>query len=283
MSAPVWDVPKLFDDGALPWDLLARVKLLANNRNRACWLGYWIAAEEPVIAGSEREMALVLRDAAHGPSRLHAELHGLRPRRLTARRVPHLLRRRLRRHRALRRPRLVRPHVPRALAGHRGDAPRRAGRAVEEAAPRHHLRRDLQAGPGRRGAPRRRGARRRGPLPDRRHHARPRDRRRQGRPLRDHLGRGRARRAGSSTSPTPSATERASVPPRPRSVRAVAARHPTATGRRARSRLPRSARGARRSARRSRRRPGRGARREPGSGTVPGHRSASARPPRGRP
>ena len=57
VSAPVWDVPKLFDDGALPWDFLARVKLLANNRNRACWLGYWIAAEEPVIAGSEREMS----------------------------------------------------------------------------------------------------------------------------------------------------------------------------------------------------------------------------------
>ena len=57
VSAPVWDIPKLFDDGALPWDLLARVKLLANNRNRACWLGYWIAAEEPVIAGSEREMS----------------------------------------------------------------------------------------------------------------------------------------------------------------------------------------------------------------------------------
>jgi hypothetical protein len=36
---------------------VARMKLLANNRNRACWLGYWIAAEEPVIAGSEREMS----------------------------------------------------------------------------------------------------------------------------------------------------------------------------------------------------------------------------------
>ena len=57
LSAPVWDVPKLFDDGALPWDFLARVKFLAHNRNRACWLGYWIAAEEPVIAGSEREMS----------------------------------------------------------------------------------------------------------------------------------------------------------------------------------------------------------------------------------
>ena len=33
------------------------VQLLANNRNRACWLGYWIAAEEPSIAGSERDMA----------------------------------------------------------------------------------------------------------------------------------------------------------------------------------------------------------------------------------
>jgi phytoene dehydrogenase-like protein len=57
VNAPVWDIPKLFDDGALPWDLLQRIKLLAHNRNRACWLGYWIAAEEPVIASSELEMA----------------------------------------------------------------------------------------------------------------------------------------------------------------------------------------------------------------------------------
>jgi hypothetical protein len=57
VSAPVWDLPKLFDDGALPWDLLQRIRLLARNGNRACWLGYWIAAEEPVIASSELEMA----------------------------------------------------------------------------------------------------------------------------------------------------------------------------------------------------------------------------------
>jgi hypothetical protein len=57
VNAPVWDLPKLFDDGALPWDLMQRVKMLANNRNKACWLGFWIAAEEPVIASSEREMS----------------------------------------------------------------------------------------------------------------------------------------------------------------------------------------------------------------------------------
>jgi phytoene dehydrogenase-like protein len=57
VNAPVWDIPRLFDDGALPWDFLARVKFFGHNRNKACWLGFWIAAEEPVIAGSEREMA----------------------------------------------------------------------------------------------------------------------------------------------------------------------------------------------------------------------------------
>jgi hypothetical protein len=57
VNAPVWDLPKLFDDGVLPWNLLQRVKMLANNRNKACWIGYWIAAKEPVIASSEREMA----------------------------------------------------------------------------------------------------------------------------------------------------------------------------------------------------------------------------------
>jgi phytoene dehydrogenase-like protein len=57
VNAPVWDLPKLFDDDVLPWDLLQRIRLLARNQNRACWLGYWIAAEEPVIASSEREMA----------------------------------------------------------------------------------------------------------------------------------------------------------------------------------------------------------------------------------
>jgi len=57
VNAPVWDLNKLFDDDVLPWDLEQRVKLLANNRNKACWLGYWIAAKEPVIASSELEMA----------------------------------------------------------------------------------------------------------------------------------------------------------------------------------------------------------------------------------
>jgi phytoene dehydrogenase-like protein len=57
VNAPVWDLAKLFDDDVLPWDLLQRIRLLARNQNRACWLGYWIAAKEPVIASSEREMA----------------------------------------------------------------------------------------------------------------------------------------------------------------------------------------------------------------------------------
>ncbi|MEV5848559.1 FAD-dependent oxidoreductase [Streptomyces sp. NPDC051985] len=57
VNAPVWNLPGLFDDGVLPANLLQRVRMLANNRNRACWLGYWIAAKEPVIAMSEREMA----------------------------------------------------------------------------------------------------------------------------------------------------------------------------------------------------------------------------------
>lgn len=57
VSVPVWNLPGLFAEGALPWDLLGRIKFLADNRNRACWLGYWIAAEEPVIAMTEREMA----------------------------------------------------------------------------------------------------------------------------------------------------------------------------------------------------------------------------------
>ncbi len=57
VSTPVWDLPKLFDEGDLPWDLLGRIRFLADNRNRACWIGYWIAAKEPVIAMTEREMA----------------------------------------------------------------------------------------------------------------------------------------------------------------------------------------------------------------------------------
>jgi phytoene dehydrogenase-like protein len=57
VNAPVWDLLKLFDDGVLPWDFVQRVKFLAHNKNKACWLGYWIAAKEPVIASSELEMA----------------------------------------------------------------------------------------------------------------------------------------------------------------------------------------------------------------------------------
>jgi hypothetical protein len=57
VTVPVWGLPRLFDNGDLPWDLLQRIELLRKNRNRACWLGYWIAAKEPVIAMTEREMA----------------------------------------------------------------------------------------------------------------------------------------------------------------------------------------------------------------------------------
>jgi phytoene dehydrogenase-like protein len=57
VTVPVWNLPGLFDEGVLPWDLLERINLLKKNGNRACWLGYWIAAREPVIAMSELEMA----------------------------------------------------------------------------------------------------------------------------------------------------------------------------------------------------------------------------------
>jgi phytoene dehydrogenase-like protein len=57
VSAPVWTLPRLFDENVLPWDLAQRIRLLAHHRNRACWIGYWIAAREPVIAMTEREMA----------------------------------------------------------------------------------------------------------------------------------------------------------------------------------------------------------------------------------
>lgn len=56
-TAPVWELPGLFGEDDLPWDLRQRIDLLARDGNRACWLGYWIAAPEPVIALSEREMA----------------------------------------------------------------------------------------------------------------------------------------------------------------------------------------------------------------------------------
>jgi phytoene dehydrogenase-like protein len=57
VNAPVWNLNALFADDALPWDFRHRVKTLAANQNRACWFGYWIAAEEPVIASSTLEMA----------------------------------------------------------------------------------------------------------------------------------------------------------------------------------------------------------------------------------
>jgi phytoene dehydrogenase-like protein len=57
VNAPVWTLPRLFDADVLPWDLTQRIRLLAHNRNKACWIGYWIAAREPVIAMTEREMA----------------------------------------------------------------------------------------------------------------------------------------------------------------------------------------------------------------------------------
>ena len=57
VNAPVWNLNSLFAPDTLPWDFTARVKGLAANQNRACWFGYWIAAEEPVIAKSTLEMA----------------------------------------------------------------------------------------------------------------------------------------------------------------------------------------------------------------------------------
>jgi phytoene dehydrogenase-like protein len=57
VSVPVWGLLRLFDDGALPWDLEQRIRFFAQNRNRCCWIGYWIASREPVIGLSEREMS----------------------------------------------------------------------------------------------------------------------------------------------------------------------------------------------------------------------------------
>ena len=119
----------------------ARSSCCAKNRNRACWIGYWIAAEGAGDRDDRARDGVVLRHAAHRPARLHAQLHRLRPVGLPAGRVPDVRRRRVRRRRALRRPRLDRAEVRRALARHRGDAPGGARRAVEEAAPRHDLRR----------------------------------------------------------------------------------------------------------------------------------------------
>ena len=61
----------------LPWDLRHRVKALAANQNKACWFGYWIAAEEPVIASSTLEMASFFTTPRAGLPGLHAVLHRL--------------------------------------------------------------------------------------------------------------------------------------------------------------------------------------------------------------
>lgn len=60
VDAPVWNLPALFEADVLPSGLLQRVRMLADNRNKACWLGYWIAAKEPVIASSERDRKSVV-------------------------------------------------------------------------------------------------------------------------------------------------------------------------------------------------------------------------------
>jgi len=50
VNAPVWNLNSLFAEDAVPWDFRNRVKALAANQNKACWFGYWIAAEEPVMS-----------------------------------------------------------------------------------------------------------------------------------------------------------------------------------------------------------------------------------------
>jgi phytoene dehydrogenase-like protein len=56
VTASVWNVLDLFDPEAIPFDLAERIKLLASKRNRVAWLGYYIAAKEPVVKLSEREL-----------------------------------------------------------------------------------------------------------------------------------------------------------------------------------------------------------------------------------
>ena len=196
VNAPVWELPALFDDGVLPWDLSARVQMLAENRNRACWIGYWIAAKEPVIAMTEREMASFFATPRTGLPGFTLNFTGYDPDVSPARGVPDVRRRGVRRHRALRRPGLDRRQVPLAVAGHRGHAPGRPRVPVAQAPPGDRLRGRLQAGAGGRGAPRHAGARHRRPLADRRHHAGARHRHRQGRPLGHHR-----RRSGAGGSP----------------------------------------------------------------------------------
>ena len=192
VSAPVWNLPALFDEGVLPWDLMARIDFLRKNNNRACWIGLLDRGEGAGDRDDRAGDGVVLRHAAHRAAGLHAQLHRLRPRRLARGRVPHLRRRRVRRRRALRRPGLDRAEVHELWLDIEDMLPAAEERALEEAAPRHDLRRDQQAGPGRGGAPRHGRARRRRALPDRRHDPLARDRHRQGGPDRDHRGRGGA-------------------------------------------------------------------------------------------
>lgn len=56
VTASVWNVLDLFEPDGLPYDLTERIQLLANKRNRVAWLGYYIAAREPVVTLSEREL-----------------------------------------------------------------------------------------------------------------------------------------------------------------------------------------------------------------------------------
>lgn len=56
VTASVWNVLDLFEPDALPFDVVERIQLLGNKRNRVAWLGYYIAAREPVVALSEREL-----------------------------------------------------------------------------------------------------------------------------------------------------------------------------------------------------------------------------------
>jgi phytoene dehydrogenase-like protein len=56
VTASVWNVLDLFEPEALPWDVAERIRLLAQKRNRVAWLGYYIAAKEPVVTLSDREL-----------------------------------------------------------------------------------------------------------------------------------------------------------------------------------------------------------------------------------
>ena len=206
VSVPVWNLPRLFDDGVLPWDLLERIQLLRKNRNRACWLGYWIAAKEPVIAMTEREMASFFATPRTGLPGFTLNFTGYDPgisppgEYLTCvgaafDAVEHFGDRGL-----------DRTEVPRALARHRGDAPAGEARPLEEAAPRDDLRRDQQAGARRGDRPGCDRARRRGALARRRHDALARRRHRQGGADGNHRGGDGARAAGCRSSPTRCAT-----------------------------------------------------------------------------